>query len=551
MAFLLPVVFSPSVNAVYWTPAAALLIVVVGIGLPRLFWHAWARSLPHVLAAAFLAWAGLSALLSRNVVLSVVGLYGWGTGWLFLAAIVSAFAIGTDLDRHAVQLVTRALLGGALVNAVIALAQTVTDLTVFNLGLYSGRAQGTLGNPVHLAVLLAAALAFTHELVDRSWRLVWMPALLAAGIELSGSRSGVVAVVVVLVWSVARNRRVGAVVVAAVIVGFALGGAAAAVGAGVNDTATSRIQGAAATGGLTPRIAMWDASVSALWDRPLTGWGPGQFRSATSSYRTLRMAHAEGSDVLYTDAHNVVVEYATTTGVVGLALAVAWILAAARRARGGLAMFATAMLVGHLFEPEWIRTTPLALLALGAATPRLATLRRPRVLVVSAVAAATAASIAASILLIGDFHLDQGRLDFAPYHAQRAIELLPSWPEPATLEARIHLFAERTTRDPAELDAAVTWRRRAVARDDTDPSLWNALGETELFAAHPTRAMVAFDRALDFDPVSARALNGVGYAQAALGEDARALAAFRRSLEINPAQRRIKAVVDDLRSKTR
>ena len=138
---------------------------------------------------------------------------------------------------------------------------------------------------------------------------------------------------------------------------------------------------------------------------PLLGTGPGQFRAATSRLRTVAIARAETPDRLYVDAHNLVVEFATTTGLLGLAALLAWLLLASRRASGPLLGFALAVLAAHLLEPQSVRTTPMALLALGAAGPTLAIAPLRRVGRAATAMLAALALAGGARLLAGDFHL--------------------------------------------------------------------------------------------------------------------------------------------------
>src|SRR5947209_11158866 len=85
-AFLLPVLYSPSVSAQAWTPRAALVLGIAAFGLPRVLplLHSNARS-GAVAAVAFLAIAAVATALCTQPILSLFGLYDWGTGLLFVA----------------------------------------------------------------------------------------------------------------------------------------------------------------------------------------------------------------------------------------------------------------------------------------------------------------------------------------------------------------------------------------------------------------------------------------------------------------------------------
>ena len=120
--------------------------------------------------------------------------------------------------------------------------------------------------------------------------------------------------------------------------------------------------------GLGPRVQLWQAAIEAIGDRPLLGYGPGRTQARhVTPRRSLTFARYEGPDVLFADAHNFLVEVLTTTGILGFAAFLAWLVLAGRRARGPLAGFAVVGAMTMLVEPLNVGLTPLVLLALGAA----------------------------------------------------------------------------------------------------------------------------------------------------------------------------------------
>jgi O-antigen ligase len=535
VAFLLPVVFSPSVQATYWSPAAALCLVVVGVGVPLAVRGAIAGDLASRVAV-LLAVVGLaSALASRSHTLAFFGLYNWGTGWLFMVALVGAWAVGRSLDPRGHRLVENALLAAVAVNAAIAIAETVIDLSAFQLGRYGDRAPGTMGNPIHLGAFLAAGLALAaprFATAPRRW--VWFVVLAGAGAQTSGSRFSLIVTVAVAAWVVWRFRlRIGAMFVVSLLAGAALGAAASSVGGGA--TVTERVATSAGNG-ITPRVDTWTAGLRAGVRRPVLGYGPGQFRTATSPHRTVAIARAEGTERLFVDAHNIVVEYIATVGFAGAALLTVWLALSVAGGSGPLLVFALAVLANHLIEPQSVRTTPVALLALGAAMPPFDVPSLHRATRASIGALAVAGLAAGAWLLVGDFHLDQARLDFDRGHARTALRMLPRWSEPATIRARISLFDGRVHRDLHETDVGVAWLRRAAARDPSDPALWNALGEWQLTRDRPDEAAPAFRTAVRWNPVSSRALNRLADIENGRGHIETALALLRRSLAADPAQ---------------
>ena len=522
-----------------WTPAAALCLVVAGAGAPRLA-RLTASSPAARAATAFAGVALLAALLADDRRTAFFGHYIWGTGWLFVLALVGAWAIGRSASGPGVRLIERALLAAGLVNAGFAVLEMSVDLTAFELGRFGGRAPGLVGNPVHLGGFAAATLALVvpRFVADRRWSVAVV--VVAGAAQLSGARAGLaltILVTAVCAWRHRRSPRVAGLLVALVLAGLAGGSLLAQLEGGVS--VTTRVQGAAVGGGFRPRIETWRAAVSAVADRPLVGIGPGRFRDAVAPARTVALARSEGPEKLFVDAHDLVVEYATTTGVLGLAALVTFGALAVREGRGPLLGFAVVLLANHVLAPQAVRTTPVALLALGAAAPvdGLRVLARRRAELVPVAAGAVVGLGAAATLLIGDFHLNQGRLDFSRHHARRALELLPSWPEPALLEGRIDLYDSRIRRRPELVDRSIGWVRTAVRRDPGNPQAWNTLGEYLLAAGRVDEAVDAFEGALRANPTSIRALNGLGRTARAAGDVPSARRWFERSLAVIPTQK--------------
>lgn len=545
VAFLLPVAFSPSVQATFWTPAAALCVVVAGVGGVRLLRLAADRDRAAVAAASFVAVALVSALLADNRTLSAFGLYGWGTGWLFVLALAGAWAIGRTISLDSRTLLESALIAAVLVNAAFAVLEMAFDLTMFHLGKTGGRAPGLLGNPVHLGGLCAAGLVLVADRFDRRSHR-WGAALTLAvvGAHLSGSRAAVALVVVATAWLAWRRPRSRWWLVGLVALGFLIGSLVISAGGGAS--VTQRVQTASASGGFgpsSPRALTWRAAIGAMGERPLLGTGPGLFRDAVADRRTVALAQREGSERMFVDAHNVVVEYATTTGLIGLAAAALWFALSVRGASGPLLGFALVLLGNHLVQPQAVRTTPVMLLALGASLPALVP-RPARIERVAFAVVGLVSLFAAGRLLVGDFHLEQGRLDFVHYHARAALDLLPRWAEPAVLEARIYLFDERVNRRPEDTEAALHWLRIAAERDRGNPTTWAVLGENLLANGLDVEGRAALHQALDANPTSVRVMNDLGIAAQLAGDDAEARRWFRRSLVVRPGQRSIRERLD-------
>src|SRR5439155_4183415 len=113
----------------------------------------------------------------------------WGTGLLFVLALVGCWAIGSGAGDDGRRWIATALLAGALVNAGIAVLQSLVDLSTYHLELVDARPPGLLGNSVFLGALAAGAVWLTVLRPLRGWPArVACLVLLAAAVELSGSR---------------------------------------------------------------------------------------------------------------------------------------------------------------------------------------------------------------------------------------------------------------------------------------------------------------------------------------------------------------------------
>lgn len=549
-AFLLPIAFFPGVYSAYWTPKAALLLAVGGLAIPNLLRLALRRDGAAMAALGFLVIAGVSAALADRPALSFFGLYNIGNGWLFYAAVVALWALGRSMSNRGRSELPVAIAGGVAVSAVIAVAQTVADLSAYQLGRPLERADALLGNPVHLGAVAAAGstLAAVQWARGRPWAWLAIGFLGAAALQLSGSRFGLAVGVLGLAAAVAvhRTRRV-LVVVAVFLAGVGAGEAVARTAdAPSGATRVANVE----SSGVTARIEMWKTSLTAIGERPLLGAGPARFRRATGPHRTLAMAEAEGPDRLFADAHNVAVEVAVTMGLLGLAAVGAFAVLALRRARGPLLWFAVSLMGLVLVQPLNVGTVPLAALALGGAVPAAAagitTARRTRWRAAPAVLAWVAAAVSGTAMAVALFAGDLSRLDafldFQLPDAERSEQLLPPWPETAEMVGRVHLYKSivASPDDPAELREAVAWRREAARRDPGDPNAWIELGELELQVPDHDGARRSFLRALDANAQSARARVGLGEIALLARDGEEAVRWYEEALErtIEPNNRR-------------
>lgn len=574
----LTVAVAPGWSTSAWAPKEAVLVVLAAAGLPVLVATAFARSTgpmrrgavtPHArlcarLGCAFVAVALVSALVSRSPALAMVGLYQQGTGWVFVAGAAGCWALGTRLDSGGRDLLGRLLVYGGMVNAVVAVLQLVVNLGSLGLPLYDGNLpDGLQSNPFELGALMAAGLALTVDRYRRSPREWYLPVVvLMVGAGASGMRLPLVLVVCVLAvacWQAFGPGRHETREVARRTVGFCAlsicGVLAGTVFASVVDHfgTFQRVAGATSEETFGQRLMAWKIGVRSVASHPLLGAGPGQYRAATSALFPLSFVR-NAPDEVFTDAHNFVVEYVTTTGVLGLAALLGFLAVVLYRARGPLVLAALVLLGIELAEPLDVAIFPVALAALGAAVPLVASRATPvcppplgrlwrRAVAVFAVVGIAAGGLflaADGVMLRADGQFDLAQDQSALSSASFADAVLSAWPDPAVLLGRIHFYMGLGGHT-AERDEAVHWAQVAVSRDPTDPAQLLTLADYELDAGRFRAALESAREARTYLPWYPSALNVLGVASLALGEKATAHHWFGLSLEIEPHQPPIEA----------
>ena len=501
-ALLLPVAFSSELYHSFWAPKAAVTLLLLGPGLVAVARLARGGDLAARLALLFVGAAAASTAASRLPMATLVGGANWGTGLLFVAALVAAWGLGATAGPERRRQIAGAVVAAALVNAAVAWMQAA-ELVPPSLE-SPDRSSGLMGNPVHLGALLAGGLWLVCCRTAHR-RLGWWAgavALLAGGAQLSGGRSALGLTVLVLAAAV---RRAGWRRALAVLAASTLGMVAAsawAVDAAV--TASDRTVGAP-TRQLDVRGGLWRMGAQATQERPILGWGPGRYLEATGPRMTAEVSEGGVNGAI--DAHNWVVEYATTTGLLGLALLGAWMLVSVRRRTGPLLGFVGVAALFTLFEPQSVSLTPLALLALGASyRPSAGSADGPPAVgwrVAGAVGLA-ASVVAAGALLVGEVRLRQATLDTSPERYARAASLLPAWPEVSQAGSRIEAF--HGLHDEAHAGKALALARQATRRDPTSAEAWANLSSLELKWGSDAAARLAADAALDRNPWMAGAL---------------------------------------------
>lgn len=553
VAAILPVAFSSQVFSTFFTPKYVLLILIAAIGFVPLVRLARGSHITWAARAAigFLAVGLVSALLSPAVNLGFFGLDDWGTGWLFWLGCAGAFALGARLGRDELDWLFAGIVAGAVLNAVVAIFQIVKEPSDVLAPYTSYQADGFFGNPIFLEALLLGALALIARracISDR--RMAWWPLVLlfAVALEFSSERFGLpVLLVIVAVSLLAHGVRRAAPFGVLALLGYGLGYVTGGSGLGTRVTSGSDVT----TYG--NRLQFWHLALRSVVHHPLLGVGPGQVGAVVMPYVTKSLAHG-----LVVDSHDFLIEVLATTGLLGFLAFVAWIGGAGFKSRGPFLACAVAMLAVELVDPLNVAITPVALLALGAATVTaggqptgLAALRhwRPgsgarlsaadgatlvadtspaeaadvnvvtgtrRRLHPGAFASALLTAVALFIgarMLVGDHDLLESSNALQPTSkiatALQANRYLPYWPDPPEAVAQGYML-QSILSPSSSLQPALSWELLAAHRDPADPELRSNVGTVQLELGDLAGARQQFLQSVKLDPWTFDSLAGLG-----------------------------------------
>jgi len=292
-------------------------------------------------------------------------------------------------------LADRRVLGGVLLSLVAA-CTVRAGMQLLGMGatareVWTGGARVTaLGQNANLsAIILAAALVAVLGLRGRSHRdlpriglLAWpLAALFGAAIIQTGSRGGLLCAAAGIVVFLLRGRTPGQRLRHGLLALLAVG--ALAWGAYRSELMRNRFESAAREGNLAGRERIYPAGLAMVRERPLLGWGP-IANQAEIAARVDRLQDGRR------DAHNLVLELLTTTGLIGTVpflIALALCVGNTWRSRAGPAgvlplALLVAVLVGTIMG-TWIASKILWLalaVAAGAPTPASAVVPKRSVL---------------------------------------------------------------------------------------------------------------------------------------------------------------------------
>ena len=339
-------------------------------------------------------------------------------------------------------------------------------------------------------------------------------------------------------------------------------------------------------GSIAARITIWQASLELIAERPVLGFGPDTFALAFYHVFPPQLVFYQGRDGVTDRAHNILLQQAATSGIIGLFAYVALVgsvlailVLGLRRSNGrerillgSILMAVVGHLVDSLFTFDVASTAVVFWAAAGAgvglsraaeargspeldlghqgATKDLLSCRR---LMSSGLAAAAMAAVLASNLapIVADTYaglsfVPGSPLDKRTERAQRATLL---WPfEPAYRAMLGGLYAERARNeaDPRpSLEAAEAEFATVVSARPLEPGAWAALGSISgqrALAMGDSSALAeaeaAYDHAIDLAPNMATLHAAYGTFELAAGRFDLAATKLERATALDPTDAR-------------
>ena len=378
----LPLVFTPFSVSPFGDPKLVVLaagtLALWTSGFPidrRLCWAAAA----WIVATVVAAFAGVDLAVGLTARTE-----GQGGGAIVIACAGLLAVLGGALPEDLRNRTRRWFVASSSVVAMLGLAIRVFPDLSSSLPSGMELIGATVGNQLFAAALMSAAIAAAiagprgDGVEDRpadvtAWTVA-LVAFLALGAATFGERSSIVLPIVAAAAALWRARfalRTTIVLASAVLVPLVAWQALDAVVFPDTLGRGAAVTGIAAQTTDLHRVTVWRAMTRAAAERPLLGWGPGSSKSAY-------LAAARPSEVAlagrqWSDAHNLFLETAVSSGVLGLA-ALVWLATLlsirafqASRERAWAFGAAAGLAAYSIVEPIGLVLTPLLFLFAGMA----------------------------------------------------------------------------------------------------------------------------------------------------------------------------------------
>jgi hypothetical protein len=434
-------------------------------------------------AAIFIAVELLAAAAGVDPMRSLLGLEQGGDSVVILCCAATLLATASTFPKGVVDRLPRWIVGvGLAISAVQILYRTapgvpaaaVPDVSMIG---------STLGNPVFAAAMLSVALA----VVVSRWKLTSLATVaclvaIASGLGTMGERSAYLAplvAVTVVLW----RRRPG-IMRSLLVVGLVAGTLAAWIAIGrvlpATEWSVSPVVEFKTSAAEVARFEVYSADAKGFLHRPFHGWGPGNTWSAYVASGSPGEIAAAGRG--WADAHDLFLEVAVGSGVLGVA-ALAWLLLAAlRRARGvppertWIVGSVIALGLFQLGEPVNVVVTPTLFLLLGLCVmPRARTKEASRGSALRGASIACVGLLSAGLVLstvaFAASTLEQWGRGYGELWADRASHAVAPWRVTAAENLAIRLAVEGRSGDAAAGREASLLADRTVAEHPWDPTV--------------------------------------------------------------------------------
>jgi hypothetical protein len=480
------------------------------------------RLVPPVLALALIAVA--AAVVGTDPLESMYGTAAstrGPTGLVMLLPALALMVVAPSIPPPIRERMRRWIVGAAMIAAAFALIEHVAPGVLDPILRTSHFIGGTFGNPVIFAGFLALALGVSLAGVEIRWR--WLPGwvtflVLGSAFGVVGERSAYLLPVVAVgvAWWLGRpdrrrfNRAVAALVLGIVVWSFVpkLGDDAAS-GSGSGSGSGEVLSQFETTLGERQRLAVVTAIARGVLERPFLGWGPGNAWTAFLSSGTPEEIRT--ATRTWGDAHDLPLQFAVTTGIVG-SVALLWLtgrVLLAARPRSAIVPWAAAgaltLLAFSLYEPLDPTLTPLLFFLAGAslssATATARTESRANGIARVVVVGALGAGVIVSALSLASSVLEQwGRSHYASRWALEDAVTIAPWRLTAIDALAIDLALDGRSGDDAAAERARSLVADAVRDHPDNPGVRLVAVDVEVLLRDEDAARGWLDRQLERFP---------------------------------------------------
>ncbi len=517
--FFLPCAFLPIFQMSWWTPRMMVLLAVIPAGLVAVWRLARAGDIAARWACACVVICFVSALTANSFLASFKGYIGQDASVLAFLGAFALWALARFMSADGNRLVVPVLLSALGANLFIATLQVVARIENGPLALQAGRATGFTPNPVYLGALMAGATALClHRLAtvgDR--RRVWAFGVFAfsIGVAFSGSRVALGAVVLVALFCFIRGDRVWAALgVLIAVAGSVVGSFVARTVVSGRDSVSRLAESPSSAG----RLPVWRVAFDAATERPVFGWGIGQFRFATQGRLSVEdVAPLNGST--FFDAHNIVVGLVVAVGIPGLICFLGFVWSTARRLSPEVGVVIAAIATTWMLQPLSLTTLPVvfALLGVWSVTSGSEATNPPPL-------GGRIQKGAVAVGLVGALAL--GGIDFAfnaAVEAENTETLLALEPlymnDPIVANIVAQTLSFGADDDVARRDEMFDAFQRSIEFEPTRARWWYELSRQQGHFGDPEAALESAQQALSLEPFERRSWFIVRVAADELGDD--------------------------------